>query len=87
MSLESENKRPAEQIDVLNQTLGLQKQKPVEVQKDLLKCEVDRQNLAAEIAKMREDSSAALLEAHKKHTEEKQTLLSELEHKQAQVSA
>ena len=87
MSLESENKHLAEQIDVLNQKLGLQEQKAVEVQKDLQKCEVDRQNLAAEIAKMREESSAALHEANKKHTEEKQALQSELEIYQVQVSA
>lgn len=87
MSLESENKCLAEQIEELNHKLGLQEQKAVEVQKNLLKCEVDRQNLAAEIAKLREDSSAALLEAHKKHTEEKQTLRSEIELYQSQVSA
>ena len=79
MSLESEKKCLARQIDVLNQKLGLEEQKAVEVQKDLLKCKVDRQTLAAEMAKMREDSSAALHEANNKHTE-----LKELN--QAQVS-
>ena len=89
MSLERENKRLAEWIEELDQKLGLQEQKAVEVQKDLLKCEVDRQNLAAElhVSKMREDRFAALHEAHKKHPEEKQTLRSEMDIYQAKVSA
>ena len=87
MSLERENKCLAGQIEVLNQKLGLQEQKAVEFQKDLLKCEVDRQNLAAELTKMREESSAVLLEAHKKHTEEKQALQFELELYQTRVRA
>ena len=64
-----------------------QEQKTTEAQSALLKCESEKKHLIAEIARISEENSDALLEAAKKHAAEKEALQAEMELYQTQVGS